>query len=486
MCGIIGLFGFDDISRELAFGMTALQHRGQDAAGIVTFERNFRIRKGTGLVGQVFNETSLARLKGPIGLGHIRYATQGNQDVENAQPIYMNFPSGLAMVHNGNVINFKELSRNLQQGRRIIETTNDLELMLFSLASHLERQEQGGVTPDSVFAATAALQNDINGGYAAIALLANQGLLAFCDPNGLRPLVFGKRITSRGPAFAFASETACLEAMGYQVVRELSAGEAVFIDMERQVHSRVLHRKRPAFCIFELIYFAREDSVIRNRLVAGERVRMGKLLAKPLRESGLSPDIIIDVPSSAYFFASGLAEELNVPYRRGLSKNKYVGRSFLFPTPDQRTQAVRQKLSPLKPVIAGRKIAVVDDSIVRGTTSKHLVELLREGGASEVYFVSAAPPVMFPCVYGIDMSMKTELIAANNKVEDIARFIKADAVIYQSLADLRSLYGDDGFCDACFSGEFPTNIPADALEALQKDRMSAQADCGQKGRDRNA
>jgi len=474
MCGIMGLYGFDDVSREMAFGLTNLQHRGQDAAGIVTLDGHFRIKKGNGLVGQIFTNDMLDLLKAPMALGHVRYATQGGLGMANAQPIYMNYPFGLAMVHNGNVINFRELSQALQQEHRIIETTNDLELILYTLASHLEHQELCPMTPEAIFAAVKATQQAVQGAYSTLTIMAQHGMLAFTDPSGIRPLVMGKLATVRGPAYAFASESSCLESLGYREIRELAAGEAIYIDAERRVHSSLLERRRPAFCIFELIYFAREDSTMRGRLVASERVRMGKQLATRVRAANIDPEVIIDVPSSAYFFASGLAEELDIPYRRGLAKNKYVGRSFLFPTQDQRSLAVRQKLSPLRPVIDGKRVAVVDDSIVRGNTSKRLVELLREGGASKVHFISAAPPVCYPCVYGIDMSVKTELIAAHNNVSDIARLIKADSVVYQSLEKLRELYDREGFCDACFSGEFPTGLDPKMFDQIERERMAAR------------
>lgn len=475
MCGILGIFGYTDVSHELVFGLNALQHRGQDAAGIVSFDRHFRIKKGTGLVNNVFDEEALSRLQAPCGLGHVRYATQGSMSVREAQPIYMNYPFGLAMVHNGNVVNSRELTRKLQEEQsKVIETTNDLELILYTLAVHLENADMRTPSPDAIFEAVRATQEMVSGAYSTLTLIAGHGLLAFTDPHGFRPIVFGKRITSRGTVYAFASETSCLECLGYEPIRELEAGEAVFIDSERRVHSSVLKREKPSFCIFEYIYFGREDSVIKNRLVAGERVRMGKSLARGFREAGLDPDVVIDVPSSAYFSASGLAEELGIPYRRGLSKNPYVGRSFLLPTQDKRDLAVRQKLNPIRPVIAGKKIAVLDDSIVRGTTSRRLVSLLKDSGAKDVYMVSAAPPIRYPCIYGIDMSLKTELIAANNDVDDIARFIGADAVVYQSLDDLRALYPNDGLCYACFSGEYPTGVSPQMLSEIERDRIAAK------------
>ncbi|RCK78025.1 MAG: Amidophosphoribosyltransferase [Candidatus Ozemobacter sibiricus] len=474
MCGILGLIGPDDVARELAFGLTALQHRGQDAAGLVTFDRAFRIKKGNGLVGQLFHDGVLARLAAPAGLGHVRYATQGPVDPAQAQPIYMNYPFGVAMVHNGNVTNAPALARRLQRDHRVIETANDLELLLYTFADGLEQRQVAALTPDDVFAAVEGVQTSVEGAYAVLTLLANRGLVGFTDPCGIRPLVLGKRVTGKGPVYAFASETAGLDALGYQTIAELGPGEAVFIDAERRIHARTLVQRPPAFCLFEYIYFAREDSVLRGRLVAEERVAMGRRLARPLLAAGLRPDVIIDVPTSAYFFAEGLADELKVPYRRGFAKNKYVGRSFLFPTPELRQRAVRQKLAPLPNVIRGKKVAVVDDSIVRGTTSRHLVELVREGGAAAVYFVSAAPPVRHPCVYGIDMSIRTELIAANNDLPDIARYIGADAVIYQDLDDLRALYPAGQWCDACFSGCFPTAVDRACFDRIEQERVRAQ------------
>ncbi len=475
MCGIIGIMGFTDVASEIAFGLNSLQHRGQDAAGILTFDRRFRIKKKNGLVNNIFDDAVLRKLQAPVGLGHVRYATQGTIDSHEAQPIYMNYPYGLAMVHNGNVTNSTALTARLRaEQNRIIETSNDLELILYTLASHLEKRVSGEAFSDGVFRAVEETQKSVEGAYSTLTILANEGLLAFNDPCGIRPLFLGKRITGRGSAFAFASETSALEFLGYGAIRQLEAGEAVFIDSQRQVHSRILHRRNSSFCVFEYIYFSREDSKINGRLVATERVNMGKMLARNFQTSGVKPDVVIDVPSSAYFFASGLAEELGIPYRRGLSKNKYVGRSFLLPSQDQRDRAVRLKLSPIRPVIEGRKVAVLDDSIVRGTTSKHLVELLRDAGAAAVYFVSAAPPIRFPCVYGIDMSIKTELIAANNDVRDIAAFLKADAVVYQSLSDLQSMYKDCGFCYACFSGEYPTGISPALLEEIESQRIQAK------------
>lgn len=475
MCGIIGIFGQNDVFRDLYAGLLALQHRGQDAAGIVTFQDSFRMKKGLGMVSSVFRERHLPRLMGPIGLGHVRYATQGVNQVLDAQPMAVNYPLGVAMVHNGNVTNFGQLRRSLyQENHRLVQTTCDVELILYALAAELETKNLAHISVDEIFDCVRAVQSKVQGAYSVIALIANVGLVAFTDPRGIRPLVMGQRFDDEGPAYAFASETNVFDYLGFETLRDVEAGEAVFIDMNHQVHQRVCTRERPAFCIFEYIYFALEDSVLKGRTVAGERVRMSRPLAKTFEKHGLKPDIVIDVPSSAYFFASGMAESLELPYRRGLVKNPHMGRSFINPDQESRERVVRQKLNPIKDVIEGKKIAVVDDSIVRGTTARHLVRLLEDAGASEVYFVSASPPFEHPCVYGIDMSIKREMIAANYSVEQIARYMGAEKVIYQQLEDLQALYEDLPCCFACFSGEYPTQLSRRDLEEIEQERVCSK------------
>ncbi len=474
MCGILGICGQDDVVYELVFGLTALQHRGQDAAGIVTFDRAFRMRKGRGLVSQIFQEEHIEKLRGPCGLGHVRYATMGSTDVLDAQPVALNYPFGLAMAHNGNVVNFSELRRSLyEEHHRLLDTSNDVALILYTFAAELETKDLKNLTVEDIFDTVEATQNKVQGAYSAIALIANHGFLAFTDPYGIRPLVMGRKFTGEGVVYALASETTCLDYLGYEMMRDLDPGEALFIDADGQVHQRVCHCGHQAFCVFEYIYFAREDSIIHNRLVANERVRMGRSLARTFQKTGLSPDIVIDVPSSAYFFASGLAEELGVPYRRGLAKNNHIGRSFITPSQTQRERLVRQKLNAIRDVIRDKKIAVVDDSIVRGTTSKRLVKLLRQAGAKEVYFVSASPPIKYPCIYGIDMSSTREIIAAHYDPDQVARYIEADAVVYQTLDDLQALYEDLPCCYACFSGEYPTGATPAILEDVAKEKAKS-------------
>ncbi len=473
MCGIIGMIGNSNVAHELAFGLNMLQHRGQDAAGILTFGDRFRLKKGCGLVDQVFDGATLDSLSGNMGIGHVRYATQGSNEQSEAQPFYLNYPFGIGMVHNGNVSNFSELARQCREDENhIVESTNDLELMLYLLANELSKRNTTPWTASDVFAAVEASQKQIFGAYASLAVIAKRGLLAFTDPHGIRPLTMGRRKEGNGWTYAFASETASLEVLGFEITRELMPGEAIFVDTAGEVHSKLLHQKKPAFCVFEYIYFAREDAVFRNHVVAEARSAMGKTLAHRFREKNLSPDVVVDVPSSAYFFAESLARELGVPYQPGFVKNKYVGRSFIMPTQQLRSRAVRMKLNPIASVVKGKKIAVVDDSLVRGTTSERIIQLLREGGAKEIYFVSAAPPIKHPCIYGIDMSIRTELLAATLSEEQVGKAIGADAMIYQKLSDIEQVFQDVGLCHACFSGEYPTESATADLKFVEAERMT--------------
>lgn len=475
MCSIVGFFGQDNVVYEILAGLTALQHRGQDAAGVATFDHIFHIRKGLGLVRDVFTLADARHLTGKIGLGHTRYTTQGTNDVLNAQPMALQYPFGLAMVHNGNIINFKELREQLYNEHHIlIETSNDLELILYMLALALAKHDLKKLSVEDIFAAVNELQTQVHGAYAAITIIANKGLLIFTDPHSIRPVSIARKYTDEGICYAVASETTCFDYLGYELIDHLSAGEVVFIDMDLQMHRQLQPPKASRFCIFEYIYFASEDSEFRGRLVATERVRMGKILAQKLRDRGLSPDIVIDVPSSGYFAASGLAEALGVPYRRGLAKNNHIGRSFISPSQLEREKMVKRKLNPIRDVVAGRKIAVVDDSIVRGTTSRRIVSILKEAGAKEVYFISAAPPIKYPCIYGIDMAITTELIAAQKSEEEICQYIGADALIYQSLDDLQKIYPPAEFCCACFNGDYPIAGSTGYLAQVTAERQSTK------------
>lgn len=474
MCGIVGFYGKPNIVSELLIGMSALQHRGQDAAGIITFEKTFHIKKGLGLVSNVFEQRHFDRLRGEIGVGHVRYTTQGTNELTNAQPIAANYPFGIAMVHNGNVTNFEEMREVLYRDYHTLPaTTNDLELILYTFASELNKKDLANVDVVDIFDAVRITQSKVHGAYAVIAAIANHGLLAFCDPHGIRPLVLGKRETEYGTVYGFASETVCFDHQGYETIRDLEPGEIVYIDANKQIHSSIGTRKGQNFCVFEFIYFAREDSTIQGKLVAGQRVKMGRAIGKHLQKLGLKPDMVIDVPTSGYFAASGLAEILGIPYKRGLVKSNYIGRSFISPNQGEREAIVKRKLNPIRKTIAGKKIAVVDDSVVRGTTSKRIVQTLREAGAAEIYFISAAPPVKNPCIYGIDMSVTTELIAAQKSLDDICRFIEADALIYLPIEDLKEIFEEMPTCMACLDGKYPTEGAAEALQLIEKERIDS-------------
>jgi len=478
MCGIVGFHGPERVVGDMIIGLTALQHRGQDAAGIATFDGDaFHLHKGQGLVNDVFKPKHTKKLTGNTGIGHVRYTTQGANDSDLAQPFTTSYPFGLAMVHNGNVINFRDVAKLLHEKYHVLpKTTNDLELIMYTFASELRVKDLDRISVVDIFDAVETTQELVKGAYATVTIIAGQGLLAFTDPLGIRPLVMGRRDTPEGPVYAFASESTCFDYLDFEFVENVGPGQAIFIDNDFKVHYKNQQELPKAFCVFEQIYFAREDSTIHGRLVARERVRLGKIIARKVVDAGLKPDMVIDVPSSGYFSASGLAEAIGVPYRRAMVKNNHMGRSFIVPTQAGREDVVKKKLNPIRAFVEGKKVAVVDDSIVRGTTSRRIVRLLREAGASEVYFISSAPPLVSPCIYGIDMAMSTELIAANYTEEEICRYIEADKVIYQDLSDLQDLFAEErghgGSCFACFTGKYPTGDVTRYLRHIQEERQS--------------
>lgn len=472
MCGIFGIVGCEDVYDELIYGLTTLQHRGQDASGIVTLDHTFNVKKGVGLINDVFCDGNADKLKGNVGLGHIRYSTKGSTDLVDAQPFTVNYPFGLAMVHNGNVTNFENLNHSLaKKHHRMLSSTNDVELILDILGLELEKRNLNDLSVDDIFSSVEAIQRKVKGAYATISIIAEHGMLAFMDPSAIRPLIFGKKESSAGISYAFASESTCLDRLGYDALHNLQPGEAMYIDKEKKIHSKICFQKDLAFCIFEYIYFAKEDSVIRGRLVASERERMGYALARKFREKGLYPDVVIDVPSAAYFCAQGLADALGVPYKRGLVKNNNTKRSFISPTKKLRETIVSRKLNPIKSHIHGKSVAVVDDSIVRGTTSKYIIRQLRNFGAKEIYFASASPPLKHPCIYGIDMSRRDEMIASKKSEEEIRLFIEADALIYPTVEDFRKLYKGEKFCDACFSSDYPTEVSEKVFYSIEKEKL---------------
>uniref|UniRef100_A0A7C6E9L8 Amidophosphoribosyltransferase n=1 Tax=candidate division WOR-3 bacterium TaxID=2052148 RepID=A0A7C6E9L8_UNCW3 len=471
MCGVLGIFNRDSAVTELYEGLIALQHRGQDSAGIITYDEMFHLKKGNGLVSRVFNEKNLARLTGRSGIGHVRYPTIGLGSIEDAQPFFVNAPFGIALVHNGNVTNYFDLRKDLANNSfRQLNSFSDAEAILNVFADELTKTNIKTAGLASIFQAVSGVFKRVNGSYSVVALIANKGMLAFRDPHGIKPLIFGQKDNS----FAFASESAAFDLLGYKIVRDVKPGEVIFISRKCQIYSKIIQQKTHTPCIFEWVYFARPDSIIDGIGVYEARFRLGKNLGEECLRKGLKPDVVIPVPDTARAAATSLAQVMGVDEREGLIKNRYIARTFIMPRTANRGIAVRQKLNPIRSEIYGRKVLIVDDSIVRGTTAKEIVSLVREAGAKEIYYGVTSPPLKYPCVYGIDMMTRGEFIARKSSVETIRKLIGADVLIYQSFAGLiDGVSGGDkkrSFCTACFSGEYPTRITQKELRRMECDR----------------
>jgi amidophosphoribosyltransferase len=476
MCGIIGIHSNDTVAPELYDGLMMLQHRGQDAAGMVTFDgQQLHMHKDDGLARSVFNEEEIFRLKGNIGMAHVRYPTAGTYDSSEAQPFYVNAPFGIALIHNGNLTNTTELRKQiLEESHRHLNTQSDSEVLLNVLADEIGKQGVVKVGPEEIFAAMEGVFKRVKGGYAVIAIIAGQGMLAFRDPNAIRPLIMGQR---NGADTVFASESVALDVLGFETIGDLKPGEAVFVDLEGKV-SRQVCAESPVYtpCIFEYVYFARPDSMIDDISVYKARLRMGQNLAKQIKEANLDIDVVIPVPTTSRHSAVPLAYELGVKYREGLVKNRYVGRTFIMPGQEQRQASIRRKLNPIQLEIKDKNILLVDDSIVRGNTSKKIVEMVREMGAKKVYFASCAPALHHPCVYGIDMPSRKEFVANELTTEETAKQIGADALFYQKIEDLVDAVSEGNphvnkFCMACFDGNYPTaDVTEEVLRAAEDAR----------------
>src|SRR5579862_6655886 len=481
MCGIVGT---SPVNQRLYDALTVLQHRGQDAAGIATAAGGaLSIRKGSGLVRDAFQQHDMLELRGDIGIGHVRYPTAGCDGAMEAQPFYVNAPYGICLAHNGNLTNATELAQVLiREDRRHLNTSSDSEVLLNVFASELQRVGTPRVTPADIFAALNAVYRRCRGGYAVVAMVIGHGILGFRDPNGIRPLVLGQRDTPRGPEWMLASESVALDGLSFRLVRDVAPGEAVFIDEQGRLHShQCVATVRHTPCIFEYVYFARPDSKIDNISVYRARMRMGDRLAeKILRERPNNDiDVVIPIPDTSRTSALQLAQRMGLKYREGFTKNRYIGRTFIMPGQDQREKSVRRKLNAIDLEFRGKNVLLVDDSIVRGTTSAQIIELAREAGAKKVYFASAAPPVRFPNVFGIDMPATSELVAANRTVDEVAHLIGADWLVYQDLEDLvAACHHEDSrvveFDTSCFSGEYVTgDVTPEYLERLQVERSDA-------------
>ena len=488
MCGILGIVARSPVNQLLYDGLLLLQHRGQDAAGIVTSEnKTFHMQKGTGMVRDVFRTRNMRSLPGNVGIAHCRYPTAGSaSNSAEAQPLYVNSPFGIVLGHNGNLTNSEKLKEEMfRQDLRHINTNSDSEVLLNVLAHELEKASvKLRLEPQTIFTAVANVHVRLRGAYAVIAMIAGHGVLAFRDPYGIRPAVIGYNETAEGIEYMVASESVAVEALGFKVLRDVAPGEAVFIDEDANFYSQQCAENTSLNpCIFEYVYLARPDSLIDGASVYEARLHMGEKLAEKIRREykDLQIDVVIPIPDTSRPSALQLAMSLGVPYREGFVKNRYIGRTFIMPGQAVRTRSVRQKLNVIGMEFKGKNVLLVDDSIVRGTTSHEIVQMARESGARKVFFASSAPPVRFPNVYGIDMPTRAELIAAHRSEDEVAAEIGADALIYQDLEALIEAIQSVNpklvnFEASCFDGRYVTgDVTADYLHVVEN-RRDAQRD----------
>ncbi len=454
MCGVIGLIGPEQAALEIYNGLLLLQHRGQDSAGILSTDgENFFIHKQPGLVNQVFSKEKLEKLKGRQAIGQVRYPTIGSDPALDAQPFYVNYPLGIGMVHNGNIANYSSLKEHLKRKKRVLTSTCDVEVILNVFADELSETN----SKEEVFKAVKKTMEKLNGSYSVISMILGKGMLAFRDPKGIRPLVMGEKQVNGKKCFAFSSETSALDFLGYHDIRDVKPGEAILITNDMRVYSERLFEEREKHCMFEWVYFARPDSVIENKSVYEVRLELGKMLGKRWKEKGVEADVIMPVPDSSRPAAIGFSEETGIPYREGLVKNRYAQRTFIMSSQEMRENAVKLKLAPVVREIKGKRIVLIDDSIVRGTTSKKIITMMRKAGAKEIHLMISCLAIKHPCYYGIDMSTEEELIAAKKTIEEIKEKIGADSLTYQSIPDLEKAIGKR-VCTACLDGNYPTDV----------------------------
>lgn len=490
MCGVVGLIGASEAAREAFLGLTTLQHRGQDAAGILSHDSaGFHRVRNIGLVESVFTRENMENLTGDTAIGHARYSTIGRGDLNEVQPFLIGYPFGLGMVHNGNIVNCREVGHELKvKAKRHLLTQSDTEVVLALFSSELAKSvgepdlnEEEGLPFEAICTAIAEVYRKLSGSYSIVTLIGEYGLLAFRDPHGIRPLVWGKRrggSLPSGEAHMVASESAPLFFLGYEKIRDLAPGEILYIDRKGKVHSRVIDGREPRPCMFEWVYFASPESELDGVPVYGARIQLGHSLARlvknAMRDRGIQPDLIVPVPETSRIASISLAEELGIPYRELLIKNRYIKRTFILDSQEKRQKAVNLKLSPVRSEIQDKKVMLVDDSIVRGTTSKKIIDLVRKAGASEVYFVSTCPPIRKPCFYGIDFPDPAELIASGRDLAEIEKELGADAVIYQDMEGLvqsvTTLGSGRRPCTACLDGQYPTDVSAGLRFAEQRNQ----------------
>lgn len=493
MCGIAGIMAHESVNQLLFDSLTVLQHRGQDAAGIMTCDKGrFFLRKSNGLARDVFRTRHMKNLFGNMGIGHVRYPTAGSATEAESQPFYVNSPYGIALAHNGNLTNSEALSEEVfRADLRHINTNSDSEVLLNVFAHELSRQGMS-LTPDDIFSAISRLYERCEGGYAAVAMISGYGLVGFRDPNAIRPIVIGKRESSQGTEYMIASESVALDAVGFELIRDVQPGEAVYLDMQGQLHTRVCAAKTQLSpCIFEHVYLARPDSIMDGINIYHARMQMGEKLAEKIKR--IMPnhdiDVVIPIPDTSRTSALELAQHLGITYREAFIKNRYIGRTFIMPGQMLRKKSVRQKLNAIDMEFKGKNVLLVDDSIVRGTTCNEIIMMARDAGANKVYFASAAPPVRFPNVYGIDMPAAKELIAHGRSEDEICQLIGADWLIYQDLNDLIDACKElnpaiEQFDCSVFNGHYITgDIDQAYLNNLEQQRSdvnkstSDSADC---------
>ena len=488
MCGIVGIVGRSAVNQSIYDALLVLQHRGQDAAGIMTCEGStLHLRKDNGLARDVFRTRHMIDLTGNMGIGHVRYPTAGCASSAEAQPFYVNSPFGISLAHNGNLVNAEEVKRDLfLEDRRHINTNSDSEILLNVLAHELQQQDKLRLEAEDLFEAVAGVHRRCSGGYAVVALIPGYGILGFRDPYAIRPIVFGRRDTERGAEYMIASESVALDTLGFELIRDLDPGEAVFIDVDGNLSARQCAANPIASpCIFEFVYLARPDSMIDGISVHKARSRMGAKLAAKIRRAWPEHDIdvVIPIPDTSRTAALQLANNLGVKYTEGFIKNRYIGRTFIMPGQQVRKRSVRHKLNAIDLEFQGKNVLLVDDSIVRGTTSQQIIQMARDAGARKVYFASAAPPVRYPNVYGIDMPSAQELVAHGRTEEEIGQFIGADRMIFQDLEDLIEAVQKGNsrigrFDTSCFNKDYVTGDVTDEylsqLECLRSDTAKAK------------
>jgi amidophosphoribosyltransferase len=478
MCGIFAVIGAENAAAEIYVGLVHLQHRGQDAAGMMTFDfgrpdNGIKISKNIGMVSGVFDDSTLRLMTGQMGIGHTRYPTVGVGDVKEVQPFFHEYPDGVGIAFNGNIVNYPLLKDKLKKKRVYLSSDSDAEVLLQMFCASYGKGKEGDA--ESIFSAVKEMHSDVIGAYSVVALIANKGIVAFRDPNGIRPLLMGEKLIGGKKSYAFSSESIALSIQGYEKIRDLKPGEAVFIEKNLKVNAKVITKAEPAPCVFEYVYFSTVESTYEGRNIYEVRKKLGEELAAKAKKlwPDLKVDLAIPVPDTSRPAANSLAKSMGIPYEEGLVKNRYIGRTFIMPVQKIRENAMKLKLKPIESVINGKNLMVVDDSIVRGTTSRRIVELLRESGAKKVYFLSTFPPIRNPCYYGIDYQRREELIANGKTIAEVEKDIGADRLIYMDVEGLERAIGTSKLCIACITGKYPTELGGiDQLSNLRRTHLN--------------